>query len=314
MVAAGKSVRDDELSLRSGVGTAIGHHGELLQGVFEDENGRLHRALVTLPLARLTSQATFAGMSATGLTVHPDYKTKAAVAARLTLDHLDIAEGGVLRVDSDIPIGHGYGSSTADVAAAIRAVAAAHNTQLQPSRIARLSVAAEKASDAIAFDGHAVLFAQREGVVMEDFGGALPPLLLIGFKAIGGLPINTLNLPAARYDSLEIQQFRVLRALVSRAVRYQDPDCLGRAATASARISQQRLPKQHFDRVVDIAEEAGACGVQVAHSGSLLGILFDRAGKDLRRRTSRAAAAVKRSGFGDVEVHQINDDGAPWKL
>ncbi len=312
VAAVSKSARNGETVPSIGIGTAICHHGELLQGVFEDRNGQLHRGLVTLPLARLASKATFTCTATTALTVHPDDKTKAVLAARKTLDHLNIAEGGILHIDSDIPIGHGYGSSTADVVAAIRAVAAAHTVQLLPSRISQLAVAAEQASDAIAFDGHAVLFAQREGIVLEDFGGSLPPLLLVGFKAGGGQPINTLELPPARYDSTEIQQFRVLRALISRAVRYQDPDSLGRAATVSAWISQQHLPKRHFDRVIEIAEDAGACGVQVAHSGSLLGILFDRAGKDLRHRAGRAAASAQRSGFCDVEIHQINEDGARW--
>lgn len=312
MVDISRSARNIGPSSRKGVGTAIAHHGELLQGVFEVENGRRHRGLVTLPLPGMTSQATFIGAHSSAVTVRPDGKAKASAAARLTLDHLDIAEGGALRIDSDIPVGHGYGSSTADVVATIRAVAAAHNAQLQSSRICQIAVAAEQASDAIAFDGHAVLFAQREGIVLEHFGGALPPLLLVGFKAGGGRPIDTLQLPPARYDSTEIQQFRVLRALISRAVRYQDPDCLGRAATVSARISQRHLPKHHFERVIEIAEEAGACGVQVAHSGSLLGILFDRAGNDLRRRADRAAASAERSGFRDIEMHQINEDGARW--
>ena len=312
MAAVSKSPRHGEPLPSIGVGTAICHHGELLQGVFEDRNGQLHRGLVTLPLAKLASKATFTCTATTALTVHPDDKTKAVLAARKTLDHLDIAEGGILHIDSDIPIGHGYGSSTADVVAAIRAVAAAHTVQLLPSRISQLAVAAEQASDAIAFDGHAVLFAQREGIVLEDFGGSLPPLLLVGFKSSGGPPIDTLNLPPARYDSTEIQQFRVLRALIAYAIRYQDPNCLGRAATASALISQRHLPKQHLEGVIEIAEGAGACGVQVAHSGSLLGILFDRAGKNLRQRADSVAASVQRSGFCDVEFHQINDDGAKW--
>ncbi len=297
---------------RIGVGAANGHHGELLQGVFEDRNGRLHRGLVTLPLAKLVSKATFTCAATRDITVCPGDKVKAGLAARETLNHLDVAEGGFLNLESNIPIGHGYGSSTADVVAAIRAVAAAHSVQLQPSRVSQLAVAAEQACDAIALDGQAVLFAQREGVVLEDFGGSLPPLLLVGFKSTEGRPIDTLHLPPARYDSVEIQQFCVLRALVAYAVRYQDPNCLGRAATASALLSQRRLPKQHLERAIEIAEGAGACGVQVAHSGSLLGILFDHAGKNLRQRAESVAASVQRCGFGDIEFHQINDDGATW--
>lgn len=297
---------------RIGVGAANGHHGELLQGVFEDQNGQLHRGLVTLPLAKLVSKATFTCAATPDLTVRPGDKVKAGLAARKTLNHLDVAEGGLLSLESNIPIGHGYGSSTADVVAAIRAVAAAHAVQLQPSRVSQLAVDAEQASDAIAFDGHAVLFAQREGIVLEDFGGSLPPLLLVGFKSTDGRPIDTLHLPPARYDRVEIQQFRVLRALIAYAIRYQDPNCLGRASTASALLSQRQLPKRHLERVIKIAEEAGACGIQVAHSGSLLGILFDHTGNKLRRRAESAAESVQRCGFCDVEFHQINGDGAKW--
>ena len=312
MPAASRLSRNREPLSLQGVGTAMAHHGELLQGVFEDGTGRLQRGLVTLPLPAMTSRATVIATRSIDVTVCPDGRTKASVAARLTLDHLAITEGGAVDIRSDIPIGHGYGSSTADVVAVIRAVADAYSAHLQPLRISQLAVAAEKASDAIAFGEQALLFAQRQGVVLEHFGGALPPLLLVGFKTRDGLPIDTLNLPPARYDQAEIQQFRVVRGLIAHAVRYQDANCLGRAATASARISQRHLPKEHFDQVLAIAEDAGACGVQVAHSGSLVGIIFDRTGKNLRRRARRVAGLAKRLGFRDVAFHHIHDDGARW--
>ncbi|MGN6146259.1 MAG: GHMP family kinase ATP-binding protein [Mesorhizobium sp.] len=305
-------VRQDEPQQLSGAATAIAHHGELVQGVFHDDDGQLHRGLVTLPLTKLRSSATFTRTESSALTTDPASKSKAAAAARLALKHLGGNLGGILSIRSAIAAGHGYGSSTADVVAAIRAVAAAHDVHLTPTRIAMLAVAAEQASDAIAFDDQAVLFAQREGRVLENFDGSLPPLLVVGFKANGGLPIDTLRLPPARYNSAEIQQFQVVRALVSRAVRYQDPYCAGRAATVSAQISQRHLPKQDFDRVIEIAWETGACGVQVAHSGSLIGVLFDLAGTNVQRLAERAAAAAQQAGFSDVQFYKINDEGASW--
>ncbi|MEO3389046.1 kinase [Mesorhizobium sp. CAU 1741] len=312
MGAGSKSRRNSRTSPHHGVGMAIAHHGELLQGVFEDENGRLHRGLVTLPLPCKTARANFQPAASRVITVHARGKTKAVTAARLTLDHLGIAAGGALEIDSDIPVGHGYGSSTADVVATIRAVAAAYSQPLAPPRIARIAVDAEQASDAIAFDDQAVLFAQREGIVLEDFGGALPPMLVVGCKANGGLPIDTLKLSPARYDGQEIQQFRVLRGLVAHAIRHQDPICLGRAATASAWISQRRLPKQHLEQAMAIAQSAGACGIQVAHSGSLVGILFDVADKDVSQRSRRAAATLQTAGFVDVEICPTHRGGAAW--
>ncbi|PBB23984.1 MULTISPECIES: kinase [unclassified Mesorhizobium] len=305
------AIRDGSQPL-AGTATAIAHHGELIQGVFQGDDGHLQRGLVTLPIAGLKSVATFVLGVDKGIIVHPDHKVKAAAAARLTLDLLSVSGGGDLTLHSSIPVGHGYGSSTADVVASIRAVAAALKALLRPSSVGRLAVAAERASDAIAYDDHAVLFAQREGAVIENFGGSLPPLLLVGFKANGGAPVDTLQLSPARYDSSEIQQFGVLRALVARAVRFQDPYLLGRAASASALISQRHLPKQGFNEVVQIAEEAGACGVQVAHSGSLFGVIFDLSETDLRRKAGLVAQRAESAGFTDVEFHLVNGEGWQW--
>jgi len=213
-----------ERRLQVGVGRSTAHHGELLQGVFEGHDGRLHRALITLPLAGQQSTVTFWPGEEGGIRSRPANRRKAARAVVLTLEYLGFPEaGGDLTIESDIPIGHGYGSSTADVIAAIRATAAAAGVTLRRSTVCRLAAAAEGASDAIAYGDQAVLFAHREGRLLEHFGGEIPPLLVVGFRTGGARPIDTLSLPRARYDGQEIEQFRVLRGLASRAVRQQDP-------------------------------------------------------------------------------------------
>lgn len=291
---------------RRGCATAIGHHGELIQGVFADNRGSLHRGLVSLPITKLNSRATFAPSNEAGVRVSPPHKTKALEAARMTLHHLNAAPGGDLVVISNIEIGHGYGSSTADVAASIRAVAAALSVHLDPSTICRLAVAAERASDAVAYQDHAVLFAQREGVVLEHFEGPLPPMLLVGFKANDGQTVDTVGMKPARYEAEDIQLFLVLRATIARGVRFQDPYLIGQAATASARISQRHLPKRNFEAVLTAAESAGACGVQVAHSGSLIGVIFDPSKPKARQGAELVGNDARQLGFRDVEFYLIN--------
>ncbi|MGS1097245.1 GHMP family kinase ATP-binding protein (plasmid) [Aquamicrobium terrae] len=293
-----------------GEGHAIGHHGELIQGVFEDELGRLHRGLVTIPLDGLRSTAQFIVDEGKNLSVEPREKTKALRATRLTLRKLGQPRaGGRLRVKSDIPIGHGYGSSTADVVASIRAAAAALGTTLPPASVSRLAVAAETASDATAFETEALLFAQREGEVLEHFGGSLPPFVLVGFKADGTGGVSTLELPPARYSLEEIQLFRVLRGLVARAVRHQDPRLLGRAATLSARISQRHLPKPSFDYVIELADHHQALGIQVAHSGSLFGLLLDPGSAGLTSLIRTISKKLSDVGFQDIGVFSVNGAG-----
>lgn len=297
--------------LQVGVGRAMAHHGELLQGVFEGHDGRLHRGLITLPLAAQQSTVTFWPGENGVIRTRPANRRKAARAAVLTLEYLGFpSAGGDLTIESDIPVGHGYGSSTADVIAAIRATAAAAGATLRRSTVCRLAVAAEGASDAIAYGDQAVLFAHREGRVIEHFGGEHPPLLVVGFRTGRARPIDTLSLPRARYDGQEIEQFRVLRGLAYQAVRQQDPRLIGRVATASARISQHHLAKPRFEAVVGLAEAHGACGVQVAHSGTLMGVLFDADECGVASRAAALAGTLGQARFRGIRTFAVNIDGA----
>jgi len=295
---------------RQGRGQACAHHGELIQGVFHDATGRLHRGLVTLPLSHMSSCAIFQIADRQEVSVVPPEKTKAAKAALLTLKHLGRHQvSGLLTVESAIPVGHGYGSSTADVVASIRAVADAFETELLPSAVSRLAVETERASDAIAFKDQAVLFAQREGVVIEHFGDALPPMWVIGFKANDGQPVDTLALSPARYTGGEIQTFGMLRGLAAHSIKYQDPYLLGQAATLSAKISQGYLSKAKFETALAIANEFRACGVQVAHSGSLIGIILDATAPGIAHAARAIAEAATTAGFKEVVVQSIYSGG-----
>jgi uncharacterized protein involved in propanediol utilization len=311
----GKIIADAEGKRRRplsvGTARASAHHGELLQGVFEDGEGRLHRGLVTLPLPSQESTVTFWPRKEGGIRTRPESRTKAARAAELTLGHLGLGgQGGDLTIESAILIGHGYGSSTADVTATIRAVAASAGTTLRQSTVARLAVAAEGASDAIAYQDQAILFAHREGRPIEHFGGEFPPLFVVGFRGAADQPVDTLGMRRARYDSEEIETFRALRGLAHRSVRLQDPMLLGRVATVSACISQRHLPKAHFDTVLALSQWFGACGVQVAHSGTLIGILLDANAPKAALRAGEIAKTATDAGFADVQMFSLNAEGA----
>lgn len=293
-------------ALRIGTGRATGHHGELLQGVFEGPDGCLHRGLITLPMAREVSVATFWPSPDGTISTRPEYRTKAARAAKLTLTHLGLTQaGGELTIESSMPVGHGYGSSTADVVAAIRAVADAADRPLRSDTICRLASEAEGASDAIAYENQTVLFAQREGRAIEHLGGELPPLVVIGIRALCA-PIDTLTLPPARYSTFEIEMFRALRGAARRAVLYQDPHLLGKLASCSAWISQRHLPKPQFHEFVQLAEAHGACGVQVSHSGTLIGAVFDATQSGLEAEILPFKDAVQEAGMQKITAFAVN--------
>ncbi|PSJ29078.1 GHMP kinase [Streptosporangium nondiastaticum] len=291
--------------LPTGTGHAPCHHGELLQGVFLDDEGRRCAGLVTLPMAGPGSRAEFVrrpGTAPEALTVVPADRTKAARAAALAV--AECAErtgqppcGGELRIICDIPVGLGMGSSTSDVIAAVRAVADSYRLRPAPAAVARLAVRAELACDPLMLDGRPVLFAQREGRVLEILGPALPPLVVVGCALGGGAPVDTLSLPAHEPTDSDVRAWERLRTRLRRAVAGGDAQLLGRVATASARRGQEVLGHPEFGALDSIARRVGAAGVQIAHSGAVAGVLFDPAVPGLRHRVRSCLRALDAHGI-----------------
>jgi uncharacterized protein involved in propanediol utilization len=284
-----------------GVGWAPGHHGELLQGAFDDGTGRVRRALVTLPQPDRGSRAVFHPSQAHwGVVGTPELvkvRRAAILALRQFTGHPAPAKGGQVEIVSDVPRGIGMGSSTADVTATIRAVADYHGVVLSREEVGRLAVLAECAADSIMIDDRVVLFAHRDGVVLETLGHRLPPLLVVGCDTQPGVRVDTLGLPPADYDDREIATFGVLRSALRRAVATGDAALLGKVATASARLNQRFLPKPGLDGLLELGLRHGGCGVQVAHSGTVAGLIFDASRPEAVAGARRCAAAVEALGL-----------------
>lgn len=297
-----------------GVGDAPAHHGELLQGVFQDEAGRLRRALVTLPLPGRGSRAVFHPSQHHWGVVGTPELIKVRRAAILTLGefatHPAPAKGGQIEITCDIPRGVGMGSSTSDVTATIRAVADYHGVALSREAVGRLAVRAECASDSIMIDDRVVLFAHREGVVLESLGLRLPPMIVVGCNTQPGASVDTLRFQPARYQDQEIAAFRMLRAALRRAVAVGDVALLGRVATTSARINQRFLPKPHLSSLLDLCRRLGGCGVQVAHSGTVAGLIFDARRPGAGRAVPDCIDGIERLGLAVTAVIGADPAGA----
>lgn len=282
----------------AGNAEAIGHHGELVQGLFEDDGARLRRALVSLPCRQLKSKARFTANNSDRVSVEPASREKARRAAELTIKAFGRpGTGGNLAIDSNIPIGRGMGSSTADVLASIQAVLDWLGIDAATDDVMHIAVSAETACDSTLFKQQAALFAHRDGVVMECFRRPLPPIDFISIDTTPDMTVDTLEFEPARYDALEIETFRPLRSLLRTAIKNGDARMLGRVATASARINERFLPKPRLKEIEMIGTRFDAIGIQVAHSGTVVGLMFDAKDENASVNIDRAADALRRSGF-----------------
>jgi len=236
------------------------------------------------------------------LQISPPNKTKALQAALHTLALLGISNsGGGLSIDSNIPVGRGLGSSSADVVAAIRAVANAYGKTLPPQTIARLAVRAEAASDPLMYDDACVLFAQREGVAVERFSAPLPPMDILSIQYISeSAGIDTIALPLPEYSTQEAVEFASLLHRLRQCVLERDPERVAAIASASAHINQLFLYKPHLEEIERIGCAYGALGVQVAHSGSVIGLLFSKGDREGALSARYELGAYLGS---DVELH-----------
>jgi uncharacterized protein involved in propanediol utilization len=211
------------------------------------------------------------------LEVVPAWKSKAARAAELALEFVGArGGGGRLEIECAVATGVGLGSSTCDVVAAIRAVCAAYGVSVQPDVVARIAVAAEGAVDPIMFDREVVLFAQRQGRVLEAFGSWIPPYVVVSIDTdVGTQGVDTLSLPSPRYTDAELEAFEGLVARVRAAFERRDAAEIAAVASESATMNQRLVSLRGFREIVALAGEFGALGVQIAHSGTVAGILFN---------------------------------------
>lgn len=242
--------------------------------------------------------------------VEPADRTKAARAAVLAIDLCASRRrcrrsGGSLRLGGDIPVGLGMGSSTSDIIATVRAVAASYHVSLTAETIAELAVRAECASDPLMMSDRPWLFAQREGRIVEVLGSTLPSAVVVGCAVGHGEPVDTLSLPTVEYDADDIGEYERLRAMLRSAVIRGDVRLFGRVCTESARANQRVLVKPELGRLEELADAVGAVGVQIAHSGNVAGLLFDPDTSSLRARVRRSVAELRAGGLSLTSVFTV---------
>ena len=238
-----------------GSAEAIGHAGEILQGVIDGEC-----FLLTLPAPGLRSIAT--AVPAALWSIDPPSKSKALRAAQLA------APGPwSLQIQSSIPVGRGYGSSTADCVAAVRAVA-----QFNSEQIAAILHQAEAACDSTMFGDEPVVFLPRQGRIVKRLRGRWP-CAHVTVIDLGGEAVDTLATPLPSYTPHDHQDFVRLLEKLEAAFAEGHLEQIAQVATESAMIHQAHRPHPSWAATYRDLMAAGALGVARAHSGTLAAAL-----------------------------------------
>ncbi|MFE5097485.1 kinase [Streptomyces sp. NPDC056638] len=281
----------------TGVSSAFGTFGELLQGVLPEEDGDF---LVTLPVARWASARFELDLNDSELTVRPAHKKKALRLTSMILEDIGHPLGGVLRIDSTLPEGKGLASSSADLVATARAVANALDEPMPPTRIESYLARIEP-TDGVLYPS-IVAFHHRR-VRLRARLGSLPSMAVVGVDEGGAVDTVAFNAIPKPFTAADKREYARLLDRVTGAIAARDLADVGRVATASARMNQTLRFKWSLEPVVDICERVGGLGVVVGHSGTTLGILLDTTASGHPDRLAGAAQACQEL-VGNVTVYR----------
>jgi L-threonine kinase len=169
---------------------------------------------------------------------------------------------------SDLDVGKGMGSSTADIVAGARALATATGEVLSEQELATIATTIET-SDGSMFDGM-VAFQQKGEFVVRAYPW------WPRFAIVMAIPPTTFRTESANFEgklqyAFEYDQMMMELDAASEARR---GEVFAAAATQSAKLNQFFVPNPWFRVLLDESERLGAHGVIVAHTGTVSGLLF----------------------------------------
>ncbi|GAA2352704.1 kinase [Streptomyces violaceusniger] len=274
------------VDLHEGAAAACGTFGELLQGVLPDGTD----FLVTFPITQ-GSRAWFRYDRHGPLRVYPTHKTKSLRLARAMLDAHHLRGGGSLVLDSDLLVGKGLASSSADLVATARAVGTVLGLDTTPAAVEDWLRPIEP-TDGVMHPG-IVLFEHR-AVRLRARLGTLPPATVVAVDEGGLLDTVAYNRRTRHVPPALRAEYAHLVDDLTAAVRDGDLHGVGAVATRSARLNQRWLPKRNLDALIRMAGDLDALGVMCTHSGTMAGLLLDATAPGHRDTLAAVRAACAR--------------------
>ncbi len=266
-----------------------GSCGELMQGQIDNIP-----FLVTSPINRYTT-----------VTIHPNMSQenyvlgdKAKRAIQLTCDYLNVDSfSSALEIVSELPVGKGMASSSADILATCYAVALSFGRWLGEQEAYRLALQVEP-TDAVCYRG--IVLADHIGGRRFERMGEAPRIRIAVFDYGGMVDTVAFNMRRDLIGLNRAKQQRIAEALfyIRKGFLTNNTAFIGKGTTISAIANQPILYKEGLMDIIQIAKEEGAVGVNVAHSGTVLGVLFDEAScKNYERCIARVEQAVSAVRF-----------------
>lgn len=179
-----------------------------------------------------------------------------------------------LDIDSNIPVGKGMASSTADIGATIRATLSLLNKKLNNEEISYIASEIEPTDSILLY----------ENSIFNPINGNVKSYLssLKKAKVIVLEPDEILETSLIRSNPSYLEKKLENRDIIKKSFNLleeglykNDLKTIGKACTLSSLANENIHKKPYLNEIVDISEKMDAYGVNIAHSGTVIGMLVD---------------------------------------
>ncbi|UYM03628.1 GHMP family kinase ATP-binding protein [Solicola gregarius] len=312
---AARVAAPDDLDREERVGRATVHGtcGELLQGYrrpdgrmggsgrhggSQDAGGYQH-FLFTLPVAEFATTGTVRlDPGQREPRVIPPDRTRALTAAVSAARALGLTSAQVdLEIASNIPVGKGCASSTADVMASIAALLDATHTQTPDAVVHAFGglVAKDIEWGDYLFSDSVALCLQRSHTLVREYETDLRWRIVSVDE--GGVVDTAQFHERQRASRRQAQHFDLLARQLDTALRTGDYVTAAQIGTESALINQRELPKRTMPVMRRVAAHTGALGLAVAHTGTVIGLIFSEHQDDAALRMQESFRLLEADGL-----------------
>lgn len=242
--------------------------GEFVQGVLDNEEYLSSYAINLFSVATLEE----------GKDVIHKGPKKARKAMELVFEKFNIpvyeSKKISLNINSQIPIGKGMASSTADIGATIKATLSMLGKSLTGEEMSKLAVKIE-ATDSLLLNSHSIFnpltadIKKYLGTIDNTKVVILEPDEILNTKLIRMTP---------NYKTYKMQNKEIIQKsfqLLDEGFYKGNLSLVGEACTLSSLANENIHKKPFLDDIINISNKFECYGVNIAHSGTVIGILMD---------------------------------------
>jgi L-threonine kinase len=200
---------------------------------------------------------------------------------------------------SELPVGKGMASSTADLVATLALLQLLTKSSFETADQVKWLTSIEP-TDGVMFRGIS-LFDHHRGSFQKSLGEP-PPLDILALEFEEKVDTIVFN-ERMKKKAARSQSGRILKAfqLIEEGIEEGSTLKIGAGATISALSHQNILRKPDLEKVLKLTLELGGVGVNVAHSGTVIGMLFNPGTYSFKALEHKIRALIRRPLF----IHRL---------